>query len=374
MQGGRAVSARRISVALGLLAVLCAGLIAGLGAGAPASAGVRTTSGEQARPGASTSHGARATTGPSTDTTSTLTQPTVTVVTTATTPAGALPGHGRPTIVVGDMNTPEQFVLGALYIVALSHAGYRVEPTRNIGPYYIAQQALKQGSLDLYPDYLDSNLLPSWDRTVAGIRRNFRNVRAAYAAGASYARRRGFMLVGPTPGGDTLGLAVTSQFAEENDVTSMAQLYREPLLTFGMPLGFGGLWRAEKAYRFRAAVVRFGATGDQYRELDAGSVQVTYADSTDPQLSEPRYVLLADPKHVYGFGNIVAVTTPRVVRAEGPAFLRIIRRVNSLLTTRALRGLNAEVQLKGHSQNGVAEQFLQGNGVIPPDTYRLAPS
>ncbi len=367
------MSARKLSVASGLLAILCAGLIAGLGAGAPASAGTWTTSGSHATAGIRTTAGAHATAGQGAGTTSTLTQPTVTVVKTATTPEGAQPGRGRPTIVVGDMNTPEQFVLGALYIVALSHAGYRVVPTRNIGPYYIAQQALKQGSLDLYPDYLDSNLLPSWDRTVANIKRNFRDVRAAFAAGESYARKRGFMLVGPTPGGDTLGLAVTSQFSEENDVTSMAQLYREPLLTFGMPLGFGGLWRAEKAYKFKAAVVRFGATGGQYRQLDRGSVQVTYADSTDPQLSEPKYVLLADPKHVYGFGNIVAVTTPKVVRAEGPAFLRIIRRVNSLLTTRALRGLNAEVQLKGHSQNGVAEQFLQGNGVIPPDTYQLAP-
>lgn len=289
-------------------------------------------------------------------------------------PASKLPGRGRPAIVVGDMNTPEQFVLGALYSIALSRAGYKVTITRNIGTFYTAQEALKQGSLDVYPDYLDSALLPSWDRTVARLHAHFPSVSAAYSAGRRYATRRGYRLLPPTPGSDTLGLAVTSQFARENDLRSMDQLSRAPLLTFGMPLGFGGLWRAEKAYRFKAGSVQYGATGDQYRALNRGSVQVTYADSTDPQLGEPGYVLLADPKHVYGYGNIVPVTTPKVVRAEGPAFVRIINRVDALLTTRALRGLNAEVQLMGHDQIGVAEQFLQGNGLLAPSRYQVVPS
>jgi osmoprotectant transport system substrate-binding protein len=357
------VSVRRSLVGVAVLAVLCGGLVAGLGIGASASAGTRTAATAVASAGARTT------------TTSTLTQPSVMVVaTTTTTPSPQQPGYRRPTIVVGDMNTPEQFLLGALYSVALSQAGYTVDVTRNIGASYIAQQALKQGSLDLYPDYLDSNLLPSWDRTVAHFKPNFPSVGAAYSAGRLYAVQRGFELLPPTPGSDTLGLAVTSQFARENHVTSMAQLGSVPLLTFGMPLGFGGLWRAEKAYSFKAGSVLYGATGDQYSELDTGSVQVTYADSSDPQLGETGYVLLANPKHVYGFGNIVPVTTAKVVRAEGPAFVRIVNAVDALLTTRALRGLNAEIQLLGNFQNSVAEQFLQGNGLLPPNTYKVVPA
>jgi osmoprotectant transport system substrate-binding protein len=345
------VSARTFCGGLALLAVLSAGLLAGLGSGTPATASTRTT------------------------TSSTLTQPKVTALpTTTTTPASALPGHGRPPIFVGDMNTPEQFVLGALYQVALAHAGYTVNVDRNIGPLSSAQEALKQGSLDVYPEYLDSDLLPSWDPIVVRSTRHFRSVSQAYAAGRLYAKKHGFELLTPTPGGDTFGLAVTSQFARQNRVLSMAQLARVPLLTFGMPFRFGGLWRAERAYKFKAGSVEYGATGDQYSALDTGSVQVTYADSTDPQLDAPSYVLLADPKHVYGFGNIVPVTTPKLARAEGPAFRRIINRVDALLTTRALRGLNAEFQLLHKDEIAVAEQFLQGNGLLPPTVYQVARS
>ncbi len=341
------MSRRQLSGLLALAALIAGGVIGGLGAGGSASAGTRT----------------RAT---ATTTNSTLTQPAVTVVRTTTTPNKSQPGYHRPTIVVGDMNTPEQFVLGALYSVALSHAGYNVNVTRNIGVPYVAQQSLKDGSVDLYPDYM-----VGWDRDIAGLKLNYPSLSKAYEAGARYAKRHGFKLLTPTPGGDIFGLAVTSQFARQNHLHSMAGLANQPLLSYGLPLDFGGLWRAERAYGFKAGVVESVLTGAQYGSLASGSVQVAYAGSTDPQLGEPAYTLLADPKHVYGYGNIVPITTPRVVRLEGPAFVRIIDRVDALLTTTALRGLNSEVQLMGHDQTTVAEQFLAGNGLLPPNVYKL---
>jgi osmoprotectant transport system substrate-binding protein len=344
------VSKRGLIALLALVALIAGGVLGGLGVGGSASAGTRSTA-----------------TG--TTTTSSLTQPAVTVVRTTTAPHKSQPGYHRPTIVVGDMNTPEQFVLGALYSVALSHAGYSVYITRNIGPPYTAQQSLENGGVDIYPDYL-----VGWDRNVARLKLRYPSAGKAYAAGARYAKRTGFELLTPTPGSDIFGLAVTSQFARQNHLHSMAGIAHEPLLTYGLPLNFGGLWRAERAYGFKPGVIQSVLTGAQYSALASGAVQVAYADSTDPQLGEPAYTLLADPKHVYGFGNIVPVTTPRVVRLEGPAFVRIINRVDALLTTTALRGLNSEVQLMGHDQTAVAEQFLAGNGLLPPNVYKVVPS
>jgi hypothetical protein len=104
------VSRRRPFTGAALLAAVCAVVAAGSGIGASASAGPRTRTATPA--------------GTPTTTTSTLTQPTVTVAPTVqTTPSPAEPGYKRPTIVVGDMNTHEQFLLGALYSIALSQAG-----------------------------------------------------------------------------------------------------------------------------------------------------------------------------------------------------------------------------------------------------------
>jgi osmoprotectant transport system substrate-binding protein len=341
---------RRVALIAALVLVAIAGGVAALVAGGGSPTQPPTTAVTTA-----------ATTG------TTVTQPRVTIdEATTTTPAQDLPGYGRPAIKLGDMNTPEQFVLGAMYSVALSQEGYSVNsPNRNIGATSVSQEALKQHVLDIYPQYLNA-----WDRVIANVGQRFKTLADAYAAGSEYAQDHGFELLQPTPGSDTTGFAVTKQFARENDVHSLADLAKAPLLTFGIPINFGGLWRAEKAYGFKAGVVQSVDTGTQYESLAAGSVQVAWVDTTDPQLAGPNFTLLSDPKHVYGFGNIVPVTTPATVKAEGPAFVATINRVDALLTTRALQGLNDEAM---HSDpTRVAEEFLEGNGILPPDRYSVA--
>ena len=62
-----------------------------------------------------------------------------------------VPGAGKPTILLGDMNTPEQFILGQLYRLALRAQGYTVSLSRNVGPTSISVEAMKEHSLDIYP-------------------------------------------------------------------------------------------------------------------------------------------------------------------------------------------------------------------------------
>jgi len=346
----------RLALATLLAATLAAGVLAGCGAGATTS----TT---------------RASSTPATTTVTTPTtdyeQPPVSLVpSTITTPAPDLPGYGRPTIHLGDMNTPEQFLLGELYGLALTAQGYTVDLTQNISTTQERRAALRDGTLDLYPEYLNT-----WDNDIASIPEHFTTLSAAYDAGSAYAALHGFELLTPTPFSDSPGFAVTSQFARQNGITSLTQLRHAPELTFGVPFGFkatkDGLPAATHAYGFRPAYVQEVVIGGgaQYSWLDDAEVQVVYVNTTDPELASGSYQLLSDPKHVFGFWNVVPVTTPKVVQAEGPAFVQTIERVDSLLTNTAMRGLNAEVQTLDEPNTSVAEQFLQGNGLLPADQY-----
>src|ERR1700722_20100487 len=109
------MNAHRRTVGLVAALVLSAGLLAGWRAGA-ASAGRGTTS-----------------TG---STGTTITEPSVTAVTTPTIPVDQLPGTGRPVVHLADGNVPEQFIIGQLYAIALTHEGYTVILSRNLGPSY----------------------------------------------------------------------------------------------------------------------------------------------------------------------------------------------------------------------------------------------
>jgi osmoprotectant transport system substrate-binding protein len=296
----------------------------------------------------------------------TNTAPTAGSTSTPTTTTPALPGTGRPAIALGDQNTPEQFILGELYRIALSDQGYTVTTTQNIGTSQTSEQALTGGTLDLYPAYLNQ-----WDSQVAGDNATFPTLADALLAGESYAAEHGLELLAPTPFSDTDGLAVTNTFAGANDLRTLAGLsHVAGPLTLGAPLEFsatgGGLSSIEQAYNFLPTSTQPVDIGLQYQELAAGTIQVAFVQTTDWQLALGQFTLLADPRHVLGFGNVVPVTTAAVAAAEGSAFVDTIDQVSALLTTTVIRELNEDVELLGESPNDVATAFLESNGIDPP--------
>ena len=352
MRGSRGVAAVSATVAL------AAGVLAGCGAGSGGQTATSSTS-----------------TGGTTATAAAITQPVVTAVTTPTVPAKDLPGTGKPVVHLGDMNTQEQFIIGQLYQVALQHLGYTVYLNRNVGGSFSERvPALQHGTLDIYPEYLGE-----WNSSIAHLHRRFRTLAASYAAGERYARRHGLRLLPPTPYSYTSCVAVLSQYAAENHVYSIPQLARGPGIILGasavLQVIADGLPRLEHVYHLHPAYVQPISVGLQYWWLNTGDVQAAFCNTTDPLLKSPRYVMLADPKHVFGYGNVVPVTSRRVLKAEGPAFARTIERIDSLLTLEAMRGLNAEIELGGHNPTNIAYQFLAGNHVIiPPARYAPVPT
>jgi osmoprotectant transport system substrate-binding protein len=75
--------------------------------------------------------------------------------------------------------------------------------------------------------------------------------------------------------------------------------------------------------------------------------------------------LLRDPRRIFGYGNVAPVVSQAAIKAEGPAFVDTIDRVDALLTTRTMRELNLLASIGGQSPSDVAKQFLLTHGLIP---------
>ena len=274
-----------------------------------------------------------------------------------------LPGSGKPPIAVGDSNVyPEQFVLGALYEQALQSEGYSVTLNRNIGPPEVRIKALESGSVDFYPEYIDA-----WNSTIAGYRYGFQSAAKAYRAGQRYALDHGLKLLNPTRFSDTPAIAVTLAYAINNGLNTIADLRRvAQTLTIGGPPQFQstspGLTDLQQTYRFAPAAFKTLPVGEQYTALDQNMVQAADVNTTDGQLVAGDYVLLKDPAHVFGWGNVVPVASQTALETEGPAFVQTVNRVSALLTTRVIRQLNADVAVLNEDPIKVATQFLEAHG------------
>ena len=283
---------------------------------------------------------------------------------TSTTTTSSQPGSGRPPVTIGDKNFTEQFVLGELYSQALQAQGFTVMVNRNIGSTEGTIQALTSGRLGMYPEYLGT-----WDTAVAGFKHSFRSPRAAYRAGQDYAVAHGLQLLDLTRFSSTGAIAVTRAYALGHELHGLEDLRNVAAsLTVGAPPQFQqsptGLPLLEQVYGFVPAAFKSLLVGAQYQALDQGVVQAAYAGSTDGQLTTGKYALLRDPRHAFGWGNVVPIISARVLRAEGPAFRATIDRVSALLTTRVMRQLNAAVDVSHQDPTAVAKQFLQAHGLL----------
>jgi osmoprotectant transport system substrate-binding protein len=346
------MSLRHATATAAAMLVLTGGVVVGLGAGS-ASAGHTDTV--------------------TSTTSATVPEPVVTTVTQPTNPSATLPGANKPAVRVGDTNTPEQFIIGQLYQLALEQQGYTVIPTRNDGVPYLRAAAVQLRTLDIYPEYLGE-----WNSQVAHLHRRFASRHASFMAASAFAHRHGFVLLKPTPFSDTSCVAVLSQYAQANHVYSIPGLTRSGPIIFGAPTVFqdhaDGLPALEQSYHLDPGYLQTIGDGLQYWWLRTGNVDAASCTTTDPSLGSPRYVELQDPKHIFGYGNVIPVTTPHVLKVEGPAFAQAIERVDALLTLQAMRGLNAEIDLGGHLPPEIAEQFLEGNGILPPSRYAPVPT
>jgi glycine betaine/choline ABC-type transport system substrate-binding protein len=208
-----------------------------------------------------------------------------------------------------------------------------------------------------------------WDADVAGYKRQFSSMRTAYDAGQRYALSRQLQLLRPTPFSDTEAIGVTLTYAVEQGLSSIGDLRKlAQTLVIGGPPQFktsqSGLAGMEQTYGFAPASFKSVAAGEQYRELDKGTIQAADVNTTDGQLLSDRYVLLRDPSHVFGFGNVVPVVSRKVIDDEGPAFVATVNAVSRLLSTPVIRRLNATVAIDHQDPTAVAKQFLAAHHLL----------
>jgi len=276
--------------------------------------------------------------------------------------AATQPGKGKPAVTLGTKNFTEQFVLGQLYKQALEAKGFKVALKQNIGSTEIADKALRSAQIDMYPEYIGI-----FNTAVAGDAKAYPTVEDAFAAGKAYAQQHGYTLLPLTPFTDVDALAVTPDYARTHSLRSVADLAAIRGLKLGAPPEFRqretGLVGLARVYGIRVVDFSPLTIGLQYQALDDGKIDTADVFTTDGQLQSGRYVVLDDPKNVFGFQNVTPIVSSRVLAAEGPAFEDTLNAVSRTLTTRAMQQMNAAVAIDKKSPADVARQFLQANGL-----------
>ena len=270
----------------------------------------------------------------------------------------------RPVIRLGTKNFTEQFILGELYAQALRARGFRVQVKRDLGSSELVDEVLTRGGIDLYPEYTGVIV-----REIAGQRRRPDSAIETYRRAKEFQARRGFAVLEMSPGSDRLANAVTPATARRHRLETMADLKRLGRYRYGgFPenrVRFQGALGVREAYGADFAFVPLRTARQRYRALIRGDVDVVDVTTTEARPGDPSgYRVLADPKGIFGFQNIVPVVDRDVVRTQGRRFAETLDAVTVELTDAALRRMNGAVDLRGQKPADVARRFLRERDLV----------
>lgn len=286
------------------------------------------------------------------------------------------------TVKVGSKDFAEEFILGELYAQMLEAGGLKVERKLDLGGTVVAQKALLNGDIDLYPEYTGTGLLVVLDATVADATGGGTppagatpSPNAVVDAVYQYVKRvykQKFNLVwlDQSPMNDSQALAVKKDFAEKNHITTISELWNSGIaLKISAPSDFAdredGLKGLDRVYGDHADVkVISVAPGLKYKALVNGDANVVLAFSTDAEIGIYNLVVLEDDKNLWPPYHVAPVVRQQALDAN-PQIAPILNKLAPLLTTDVMVHLNGEVVGEAKKDpKDVAHDFLKQQGLV----------
>jgi osmoprotectant transport system substrate-binding protein len=280
---------------------------------------------------------------------------------TSTAPAGN-GGSSAPTdtIVVGSANFQENVVLANIYAGALKAKGVKVSTKLNIGSRETYIPAVKDGSIDLIPEY-SGVLLQYFDKGASAV-----SATDVFAA-LQKATPQPLTVLTQSAAEDKDGIVVKKETADKYNLKSIADLAAvADKLTLGAPPEFqtraDGIPGLAKTYN-----VKFKT----YKKLDAGGPltenalkngQIDAGDifTTDPLIDKNGWVVLEDPKNLYTAQNVL----PLINSGKASDTVKnALNAVSAKLTTDDLVKLNEQVSLEKQNPETVAQKWLSDAGL-----------
>jgi len=258
------------------------------------------------------------------------------------------------TIVIGSQAYYSNEIIAEIYAQALEAGGFTVERNFNIGQRDAYMPALEDGEIDLFPEYT-GNLLQYFEPDTTAT-----TSEDVYAA-LQEALPEGLTVLDQSSATDQDSYNVTAAFAEENGLTSIADLAGIDGLVLGgapeleeRPYGPTGL---QELY---GVTVAFQATADTtVDELVAGNIQIANVYSADPRIETEDLVTLEDPEGLFLASNVVPVVNADI--ADDIA--DVINAVSAALTPEGLVALNVESTEEQRSSEDIAADWLADNGL-----------
>jgi osmoprotectant transport system substrate-binding protein len=276
------------------------------------------------------------------------------------------PANGKVSLTIGSKNFPEQEILGEIYAQGLAAAGYKVKSDLSLGSETVAHKAVQSGAISGYPEYASTALTSFFGLEPEEVPSD---AAEAWEKANEEFEKEGLVAFEPTPFASANAVGLLKSTAEKYELEDISDLegVSEKLSLYGSPecrQRIDCLAGLEELYGLKFKSFHPVDISLRYTVLEKGQADLSILFTTDPQLSaeKNKFVILKDDKKVFPAGNVIFVTTPKVVEKAGPDYEKTIVQVQKGLTLPVMQELDARVELEKQTPKEAAAAYLKSAG------------
>ncbi|MFD5601367.1 ABC transporter substrate-binding protein [Leucobacter sp. NPDC058333] len=267
-------------------------------------------------------------------------------------------------VIVGSADFSESQLLATIYSHALSNAGVEVEEKLNIGSREVYLEALRDGSINLLPEY-NGSLLNELGADGEG-KVDAGDPEAIQGQLEELLKPDGITVLDASPAENTDTLVVVQDVAEKHDLTEISDL---EAVAGDLVLAGPAEWKS----RFEGVPGLkevYGIDFKEFKVLDAGGpltlsalqngqAQVGDMFSSDPAIVDNDFVALEDDKGLFPAANILPVISEDVASDD---VTEVLNEISAALTTESLMEMNGRIA-DGDDIGAIADDWLAENGL-----------
>jgi len=273
-------------------------------------------------------------------------------------------GHQDEKIVIaGKLGSEPEILINMYKILIEENTDLSVQLKPGLGKTSFVFNALKSGSIDIYPEFTGTAISEFLKETA-----NSTNQEKVYEqAKDGLLKRFNFVMLEPMEYNNTYALAVPSDFAEQYGLETISDLKgMEDQIKAGFTLEFSdredGYKGIQGLYGIQFPNLVTMEPKLRYVAVESGEINLVDAYSTDSELRQYHLKVLKDDKQL--FPPYQGAPLLRKETAERyPEIVKALNQLAGRITDDEMREMNYQVNVEGKNPYEVAKSYLEKEGI-----------
>ncbi|MFU1731269.1 ABC transporter permease/substrate-binding protein [Streptococcus suis] len=268
-------------------------------------------------------------------------------------------------VIAGKLGAEPEILINMYKLLIEDQTDIKVEIKPNFGKTSFLYEALKSGSIDIYPEYtgtITSTLLKNSPMDLST------NPEEVYTyAKEAILEQDGLMYLAPMAFQSTYALAVTEDYAQKNGlekISDLAKVQQTAVAGFSLEfndredgnIGLKNLYNLQLNVKTMEPALR-------YEAIKSGNVQIIEAYSTDSKVVTYKLKILEDDKQLFPPYQAAPLLSKETLE-QYPELEQVLGVLAGNISTEEMTQMNYAVDVEGKSAEQVAREYLEQEGLL----------